>query len=60
MRALKRYYNVDIQYAEDFPGTKTITGSFLFEDGLERNLKLLGGFFNLHFKTDGKIVTVTR
>ena len=61
MRALKRFYNVDIQYAQDVPDTKRITGSCRFQDGLQHNLKLvLEGFFGLHFKTDGNIVTVTR
>lgn len=59
MRALRRYYDIDIQYAQDVPDTKKITGSFLCQDGLQHNLKLLGSYFGLQFKTDGKIVTVT-
>ena len=60
MRALKRYYNIDIQYAQTVPDTKLFTGGLLLQDGLQHNLKLLEGFFELHFKTDGKLVTVTR
>jgi ferric-dicitrate binding protein FerR (iron transport regulator) len=60
MRVLKRYYNVDIQYTQGVPVTKSFTGGFLLQDGLPHNLKILGGIYDLHFKTDGKIVTVTR
>ena len=60
MRALKRYYNVDIQYAQGVPETPRITGGITLQDGLQHNLKILEGEFQgLHFKTDGKIVTVT-
>jgi ferric-dicitrate binding protein FerR (iron transport regulator) len=59
MRALKRYYNIEIQYAQDVPETKPITAGLILQDGLQHNLKLLEGFYGLHFKTDGKIVTVT-
>jgi ferric-dicitrate binding protein FerR (iron transport regulator) len=60
MRALKRYYNVDIQYAQSVPDTKLFTGGLLLQDGLQHHLKLLEGFYGLHFNNDGKIVTVTR
>ena len=60
MRALKRYYNVDIQYAQAVPDTKLFTAGLLLQDGLQHNLGIVGGFFDLHFKIDGKVVTVTR
>jgi ferric-dicitrate binding protein FerR (iron transport regulator) len=60
MRALKRYYNIDIQYAQTVPDTKLFTGGLILQDGLQHNLGIVGGFFELHFKTDGKLVTVTR
>lgn len=61
MRALKRYYNVDIQYAQGVPETHRITGGLILQDGLQHNLEILEGFFEgFHFKSNGKIVTVTR
>jgi ferric-dicitrate binding protein FerR (iron transport regulator) len=60
MRDLKRYYNVDIQYAQGLPVTRPITAGLILQDGLQHNLELLEVSFGLHFKTDGKIVTVTR
>ena len=61
MRALKRYYNVDIQYAQGVPETHRITGGLILQDGLQHNLEILeGSFEGLHFKSNGKIVTVTR
>jgi len=60
MRALKRYYNVDIQYAQGVQETQRITGGIILQDGLPHNLKILEGLFQgLHFNTNGKIVTVT-
>jgi ferric-dicitrate binding protein FerR (iron transport regulator) len=60
MRVLKRYYNVEIQYPQGVPVTKSITGGLILQDGLQHNLGILEGYFGLQFKTDGKIVTVTR
>src|SRR6185437_1451442 len=61
MRALKRYYNVDIQYAQGVPETHRITVGLTLQDGLQHNLEILEGFFEgFHFKSNGKIVTVTR
>ncbi|HEV2479241.1 MAG TPA: FecR domain-containing protein [Puia sp.] len=60
MRALKRYYNVDIQYSQGVPETHPITVGLILQDGLQHNLEILEGFFQgLHFKSNGKIVTVT-
>jgi ferric-dicitrate binding protein FerR (iron transport regulator) len=60
MRALKRYYNVDIQYAQGLPETHTTSGGIILKDGLTQNLKNLEAMFKgFHFNTDGKIVTVT-
>jgi transmembrane sensor len=60
MRALTRYYNVEIQYPEVVSSSGKVTVGLTVKDGLEHNLKILEGYFDLHFKTDGKIVTVTR
>lgn len=61
MRALKRYYNVEIQYAQGVPETHRITGGLILQNGLQHNLEILEGFFEgFHFKSNGKIVTVTR
>jgi ferric-dicitrate binding protein FerR (iron transport regulator) len=61
MRALKRYYNVEIQYTQGVPETHRITGGLILQDGLQHNLDILEEFFQgLQFKSDGKIVTVTR
>lgn len=60
MRALKRYYNVEIQYAQGVPKTPAITAGIILQDGLKHNLKLLEAQFpGFHFNYDGKIVTVT-
>ena len=60
MRALKRYYNVEIQYPQGVPVTKSITAGLILQDGLQHNLSILEGYYSLHFKNDGNIVTVTR
>ena len=60
MRALKRYYNVEIQYSQAVPKTHAITGGITLQDGLKHNLKVLETQFEgFHFNYDGKIVTVT-
>lgn len=59
MRALTRYYNVEIQYPEAISSSNTVTVGLTVKDGLTHNLKIVEGYFGLHFKTDGKIVTVT-
>jgi len=59
MRSLARYYNVTFKYSSDLP-TKKITAGFALQDGLQHNLQTLEHFFNVTFKTDGKIVTVSR
>jgi len=60
MRALKRYYNVDIQYPQGVPDAKTFTGGLILQDGLQHNLTILGEYYDLRIKNDGKTVTVTR
>ena len=60
MRALKRYYNVEIQYPQGVPVTKSTTAGLILQDGLQHNLRILEGVFGLQFKNDGNIVTVTR
>ena len=60
MRSMRRYYNVEIQYAKDLPISNRITAGFSLQDGLRHNLKSLEHWFQLTFKTDGKIVTVSR
>jgi transmembrane sensor len=59
MRAVSRYYNVRVIYAQDLP-EKSISAGFRRQDSLSHVLKILEGFFNLHFINDGNIVTVTR
>jgi ferric-dicitrate binding protein FerR (iron transport regulator) len=59
MRAVSRYYNVRVIYGQDLP-EKSISAGFRRQDSLSHVLKILEGFFNLHFINDGNIVTVTR
>ncbi len=60
MRAVQRYYNVEVQYASNLP-EKTISCGFRRQDGLVHVLKLLESLFDLRFiNNDGKTVTVTR
>jgi len=60
MRALTRYYNVEIQYPEITSSFEPFTGGLIVKEGLSHNLKIVLGYFGLHSKTNGKIVTVTR
>jgi len=58
MREIGRWYNVDIQFEPNVPN-KSITGTFSKKTGLSKTLEQLQNLNNVHFKNDGKKVTVT-
>jgi transmembrane sensor len=58
MREIGRWYNVDIQFEPNVPN-KPITGVFSRKTGLSKTLEQLQNLNNVHFKNDGKKVTVT-
>jgi ferric-dicitrate binding protein FerR (iron transport regulator) len=57
MHTVERYYDVDIQFDQGMSG-KVFTGGFARQDKLEHVLKILTSFYALHYKMDGKTVTV--
>jgi ferric-dicitrate binding protein FerR (iron transport regulator) len=58
MREIGRCYNVGIQYKQNIPD-KRITGNFSRKDSLDKIIGQLEASFHIHFRTDGKTVTVS-
>ncbi len=58
LRKVSRYYNVDIEVKPDVPDTR-LSGSLSGSNGLDKILKQLEGYLNIHCVTNGKTVTVS-
>jgi len=60
MRKIERWYNVEVSYAKDVDQDKLYWGSVSRYDNVSRILKRLELTKNIHFKIEGRRITVMR